>query len=126
MAEIKKVATEKAPAAIGPYSQAIVCGDMVFTSGQIPLNPASGAVEATTIEEQAEQVMQNLGEVLKAAGSSFEKAVKTTCFLADMNDFAAFNAVYGKYFTTKPARSCVAVKTLPKNVLVEVEVIATL
>ena len=124
--ELKKVSTEKAPAAIGPYSQAIVCGDMVFTSGQIAINPASGEVEATTIEAQAEQVMKNLGEVLAAAGSSFEKAVKTTCFLADMADFAAFNGVYGKYFTTKPARSCVAVKTLPKNVLVEVEVIATL
>ena len=124
--EIKKVATETAPAAIGPYSQAIVCGEMVFTSGQIPINPASGNIEAVGIEAQAEQVMQNLGEVLKAAGSSFEKAVKTTCFLADMADFAAFNAVYAKYFTTKPARSCVAVKTLPKNVLVEVEVIATL
>ena len=124
--ELKKVATESAPAAIGPYSQAIICGEMVFTSGQIPINPASGNVEATTIEEQAEQVMKNLGEVLKAAGSSFEKAVKTTCFLADMADFAAFNGVYAKYFTTKPARSCVAVKTLPKNVLVEVEVIATL
>ena len=124
--ELKKVSTEKAPAAIGPYSQAIVCGDMVFTSGQIPINPASGNVEATTIEAQAEQVMKNLGEVLKAAGSSFEKAVKTTCFLADMNDFAAFNAVYAQYFTTKPARSCVAVKMLPKNVLVEVEVIAIL
>ena len=126
MAELKKVSTESAPAAIGPYSQAIICGDMVFTSGQIPINPASGNIEATTIEEQAEQVMKNLGEVLKVAGSSFEQAVKTTCFLADMNDFAAFNAVYAKYFTTKPARSCVAVKTLPKNVLVEVEVIATL
>ncbi len=126
MAKIQYVATEKAPAAIGPYSQAIICGDMVFTSGQIPLNPASGEVEATTIEAQAEQVMQNLGAVLSAAGSGFEKAVKTTCFLADMKDFAAFNGVYGKYFTTKPARSCVAVKTLPKNVLVEVEVIATL
>lgn len=124
--ELKKVSTEKAPAAIGPYSQAIVCGNMVFTSGQIPINPASGNVEAVTIEAQAEQVMKNLGEVLKAAGSGFEKAVKTTCFLADMNDFAAFNAVYAQYFTTKPARSCVAVKTLPKNVLVEVEVIATL
>ena len=124
--ELKKVATEKAPAAIGPYSQAMICGDMVFTSGQIAINPTSGNVEATTIEEQAEQVMKNLGEVLAAAGSSFEKALKTTCFLADMGDFAAFNGVYGKYFTTKPARSCVAVKTLPKNVLVEVEVIATL
>lgn len=126
MAELKKVSTEKAPAAIGPYSQAIVCGDMVFTSGQIPINPASGNVEATTIEAQAEQVMKNLGEVLSAAGSGFEKAVKTTCFLADIGDFAAFNVVYAKYFTTNPARSCVAVKTLPKNVLVEVEVIATL
>ena len=125
MAELLKVATDNAPSAIGPYSQAIVCGDMVFTSGQIPINPASGNVETTTIEEQAKQVMENLGAVLEAAGSSFEKAVKTTCFLADMNDFAAFNAVYAKYFTTKPARSCVAVKTLPKNVLVEVEVIAT-
>ncbi len=126
MAELKKVATDKAPAAIGPYSQAIVIKDMVYTSGQIPINPASGNVEATTIEEQAEQVMKNLGEVLKAAGSCFENAVKTTCFLADMNDFAAFNGVYAKYFTTKPARSCVAVKTLPKGVLVEVEVIAAL
>ncbi len=126
MAELKKVATDKAPAAIGPYSQAIVVKDMVFTSGQIPIDPASGNVEATTIEEQAEQVMKNLGEVLKAAGTSFENAIKTTCFLEDMNDFAAFNAVYAKYFTTNPARSCVAVKTLPKNVLVEVEVIATL
>ena len=123
--ELIKVATQTAPAAIGPYSQAIICGEMVFTSGQIPINPASGNIEATTIEEQAEQVMKNLGEVLKAAGSSFEKAVKTTCFLADMADFEAFNGVYAKYFTTKPARSCVAVKTLPKNVLVEVEVIAT-
>ncbi len=126
MAELKKVATDKAPAAIGPYSQAIVLKDMVFTSGQIPIDPASGNIEATTIEGQAEQVMKNLGEVLKAAGSCFENAIKTTCFLADMNDFAAFNSVYAKYFTTKPARSCVAVKTLPKNVLVEVEVIATL
>lgn len=126
MAEIKKVATEKAPAAIGPYSQAVICGNMVFTSGQIAINPTSGNVEATTIEAQAEQVMKNLGEVLAAAGSSFEKAVKTTCFLVDMGDFAAFNSVYANYFTTKPARSCVAVKTLPKNVLVEVEVIATL
>ena len=124
--ELTKVSTEKAPAAIGPYSQAIVCGDMVFTSGQIPINPVSGNVETEGIEAQAEQVMKNLGEVLKAAGSCFEKAVKTTCFLADMADFVAFNAVYAKYFTTKPARSCVAVKTLPKNVLVEVEVIATL
>lgn len=124
--ELKKVATEKAPAAIGPYSQAVICGDMVFTSGQIPINPANGQVEARTIEQQTKQVMENLGEVLKAAGSSFEKAVKTTCFLADINDFAAFNGVYAEYFTTKPARSCVAVKDLPKGVKVEVEVIATL
>ena len=126
MAELIKVSTDNAPKAIGPYSQAIVCGNMVFTSGQIPINPESGNVEETTIEGQAEQVMKNLGAVLVAAGSGFEKAVKTTCFLADMGDFAAFNAVYAKYFTTNPARSCVAVKTLPKNVLVEVEVIAVL
>ena len=119
-----KISTEKAPAAIGPYSQAVVSGGMVYTSGQIAINPASGAVEATDIVSQTEQVMKNLGEVLAAAGSSFEKAVKTTCFLADMGDFAAFNEIYAKYFITKPARSCVAVKTLPKNVLVEVEVIA--
>lgn len=124
--QLNKVATDKAPAAIGPYSQAVVCGNMVFTSGQIPINPASGNVEAVTIEEQTEQVMKNLGEVLTAAGSSFEKAVKTTCFLADIADFAAFNGVYANYFTTKPARSCVAVKDLPKGVKVEVEVIATL
>lgn len=124
--ELKKVATEKAPSAIGPYSQAVICGEMVFTSGQIPINPTSGNVEAVTIEQQTEQVMQNLGAVLEASGSSFEKAVKTTCFLADINDFSAFNAVYAKYFTTKPARSCVAVKDLPKGVKVEVEVIATL
>lgn len=122
--ELKKVSTEKAPAAIGPYSQAIDCGEIVFTSGQIPINPATGNVEAVTIEEQTEQVMKNLGEVLKAAGSSFERAIKTTCFLADIADFAAFNGVYAKYFTEKPARSCVAVKDLPKGVKVEVEVIA--
>ena len=124
--EIKKVYTEQAPAAIGPYSQAVVCGGMVFTSGQIAINPKSGQVEATTIVAQTEQVMQNLGAVLAAAGSSFDKAVKTTCFLANIADFAAFNEVYGKYFKEKPARSCVAVKDLPKQVLVEVEVIATL
>ena len=124
--ELKKVATEKAPAAIGPYSQAIICGNMVFTSGQIPINPENGNIEAVGIEAQAEQVMKNLGAVLSAAGSGFDKAVKTTCFLADMGDFAAFNGVYAKYFTTNPAISCVAVQTLPKNVLVEVEVIATL
>lgn len=122
--QIEKVYTESAPSAIGPYSQAVVCGDMVYTSGQIAINPQTGNVEANDICGQTEQIMKNLGEVLKAAGSSFEKVVKTTCFLADMNDFAAFNEIYGKYFTSKPARSCVAVKTLPKNVLAEVEVIA--
>jgi 2-iminobutanoate/2-iminopropanoate deaminase len=124
--ELKKVATDKAPSAIGPYSQAVICGNMVFTSGQIPINPKTGAVETQTIVEQTQQVMQNLQAVLEEAGSGFEKAVKTTCFLADINDFGAFNEVYGKYFTTKPARSCVAVKDLPKAVKVEVEVIATL
>lgn len=119
-----KIHTEKAPAAVGPYSQAIISNGMVYTSGQIAINPVTNTVEATTIEEQTEQVMRNLGAVLDTAGSSLEKAVKTTCFLADMNDFAAFNEIYGKYFTGLPARSCVAVKTLPKNVLVEVEVIA--
>ncbi len=123
---IQKVSTDKAPLAIGPYSQAVICGEMVFTSGQIALNPQTNTVEAVTIEEQTEQVMQNLGAVLAQAGSSFEKAVKTTCFLADIADFGAFNAIYAKYFTTCPARSCVAVKDLPKGVLVEVEVIATL
>ncbi len=121
---MKKIATDKAPAAIGPYSQAIVSGNMLFTSGQIPINPATGSIEAVGIAAQTEQVMKNLGEVLAAAGSSYEKAVKTTCFLADIADFAAFNEVYAKYFTEKPARSCVAVKDLPKGALVEVEVIA--
>ena len=116
--------TEKAPAAIGPYSQAVVVGNLVFTSGQIAINPETGAVEATTIEAQSEQVCKNLVAVLAAAGTDITKAVKTTCYLSDMDNFAAFNEVYGKYFTTKPARSCVAVKTLPKNVLVEVDVIA--
>ena len=120
----EKIYTKNAPDAIGPYSQAIKAGGFVFTSGQIAINPATGNVEADTIEGQTEQVMKNLGAILEAAGSSFDKAVKTVCFLADMNDFAAFNAVYGNYFTSKPARSCVAVKTLPKNVLCEVEVIA--
>lgn len=123
--EIKKVHTDNAPAAIGPYSQAMVVNGMVFTSGQIAINPASGEVEATDITGQTEQVMKNLEAVLTEAGSGFDKAVKTTCFLADMGDFSVFNEIYGKYFTSKPARSCVAVKTLPKNVLVEVEVIAT-
>lgn len=118
------VHTENAPEAIGPYSQAIVAGGFVFTSGQIAINPATGRVEATTIEEQTEQVCRNLDAVLKASGSSLDKVVKTVCFLSNMDDFAAFNAVYGKYFTGKPARSCVAVKTLPKNVLVEVDTVA--
>ena len=122
--EIKKISTDKAPAAIGPYSQAAVVGGMVYTSGQIPINPETSAVEATDIVGQTEQVMKNLGAVLAAASSSFEKAVKTTCFLADMADFAAFNEIYARYFTTCPARSCVAAKALPKGVLVEVEVIA--
>ena len=121
---MKVVYTDKAPAAIGPYSQAMILNGVLFTSGQIPVNPATGEISGDTIEAQAEQVMQNLKEVLKEAGSSFEKAVKTTCFLADMGDFAKFNEVYAKYFVNKPARSCVAVKTLPKNVLCEVEVIA--
>ena len=123
---MKKIHTDKAPAAIGPYSQAIIHGDILFTSGQIPINPETGNVEAEGIEAQTEQVMKNLGAVLSAAGTSFENAVKTTCFLADMSDFASFNEVYARYFTEKPARSCVAVKTLPKNVLVEVEVIAAI
>ena len=126
MAELKKVSTANAPKAIGPYSQAIICGNMLFTSGQIPLDPVSGEMVGKDITEQTERVMQNLSAVLEAAGSSFSKAVKTTCFLANMSDFAAFNAVYGKYFTEKPARSCVAVKDLPKGALVEVEVIATI
>ncbi|MBQ9384370.1 MAG: RidA family protein [Ruminiclostridium sp.] len=121
---MQKIHTNKAPAAVGPYSQAMVSGGLVFTSGQIAIDPATNAAEADDITGQTEQVMKNLGAVLEAAGSSFGKAVKTTCFLADMNDFAAFNEVYGRYFTSLPARSCVAVKTLPKNVLVEVEVIA--
>ena len=121
---MEKIYTKNAPDAIGPYSQAIITNGLVFTSGQIAINPETNTVEATDIVGQAEQVMKNLGAVLEAAGSSFDKAVKTTCFLADMNDFAAFNEVYGKYFTSLPARSCVAVKTLPKNVLVEVEVTA--
>lgn len=124
--EIKKIHTDNAPAAIGPYSQAMVVNGMVFTSGQIAINPASGEVEATDITGQTEQIMKNLEAVLAEAGSGMDKAVKTTCFLADMGDFAVFNEIYGKYFTSKPARSCVAVKTLPKNVLAEVEVIATL
>ena len=119
-----KIHTEKAPAAVGPYSQAIVSNGMVYTSGQIAIDPTTNTIKAVTIQEQTEQIMKNLAAVLETAGSSFEKAVKTTCFLADMNDFAAFNEIYGMYFTSLPARSCVAVKTLPKGVLAEVEVIA--
>lgn len=121
---LKKVSTEKAPSAIGPYSQAIICGDMLYTSGQIPINPETGAIEATDIKAQTEQVMKNLGAVLEAAGASFESVIKTTCFLHEIADFAAFNEVYAKYFTSKPARSCVAVKDLPKGALCEVELIA--
>ena len=120
------VSTTNAPGAIGPYSQAVKANGMLFTSGQIAINPATNTVEAKTIEEQTTQVCENLKAVCTAAGTSLEKVVKTTCFLADINDFAAFNEVYGKYFTSKPARSCVAVKDLPKGVLCEVEVIAEL
>lgn len=123
---LKKIATPNAPAAIGPYSQAIVCGNMLYTSGQIPLDPATGEMVGSDITAQAEQVMKNLAAVLTEAGATFGSVVKTTCFLADMADFAAFNAVYAKFFTENPARSCVAVKTLPKNALVEVEVIAVI
>lgn len=123
---IKKVSTDKAPAAIGPYSQAVIANKMLFASGQIPINPETGNVEAEGIEAQAEQVMKNIGAVLIAGGCGYEDVVKTTCFLADMADFATFNSVYEKYFTQKPARSCVAVKQLPKDVLCEVEVIACL
>ena len=119
-----KVYTENAPAAIGPYSQAMISGGLLLTSGQIPVDPKTNAVVEGGIEEQAEQVMKNLAAVLEAAGTSFDRVVKTTCFIQDMNDFAAFNAVYAKYFVNKPARSCVAVKTLPKNVLCEIEALA--
>ncbi len=121
---LTKVSTEKAPAAIGPYSQGIIANNFLFASGQIPIVPETGEVAQGDITVQAGQVMKNVGEVLAAAGTDFENVVKTTCFLADMADFAAFNSVYEKYFTGKPARSCVAVKELPKGVLCEVEVIA--
>lgn len=121
---MKKIHTYSAPAAIGPYSQGIITGNLFFSSGQIPINPATGNIEAETIKEQTKQVMENLGALLEAAGCTYKDVVKTTCFLANMDDFGAFNEVYGEYFTEKPARSCVAVKTLPKNVLCEVEVIA--
>ena len=121
---MEKIHTKNAPEAIGPYTQAIRSGGLVFTSGQIAIDPVSGTVEAKDIVGQTEQVCKNLCAVLEAAGTSVEKAVKTVCFLADMNDFAMFNEIYGKYFVSKPARSCVAAKQLPKNVLVEIEVIA--
>ena len=121
---MEKIFTENAPAAIGPYSQAMKVGNLVYTSGQVPIDPATGNIESQDITGQTEQVMKNLDAVLAAAGSSFDKAVKTLCFLKDMSDFAAFNEVYAKYFTGKPARSCVAVAALPKGALVEVEVVA--
>ncbi|MDE6976880.1 MAG: RidA family protein [Lachnospiraceae bacterium] len=121
---LKKVETTKAPAAIGPYSQGIVANGMLFASGQIPIIPETGAIAQGDITVQTRQVMLNVGEILKAAGTDFDHVVKTTCFLADMADFAAFNGIYEQYFTGKPARSCVAVKELPKSVLCEVEVIA--
>ncbi len=123
---MQKISTDKAPAAIGPYSQAIKAGDFLFASGQIPINPATGEIEGDDVTAQADLVCRNIGEILKAAGTDYEHVVKTSCFLAEMSDFAAFNAVYEKYFTGKPARSCVAVKQLPKNVLCEVEITAYL
>lgn len=122
----KVISTPNAPAAIGPYSQGVISGNLVFTSGQIAINPATQQVEASTIHEQTEQVMQNLKAILEAAGSSMEKVIKTTCFLAYIDDFAAFNSIYAQYFPQRPARSCVAVKSLPGKVLVEVEAIAEL
>ncbi len=126
MSNTTKISTPNAPAAIGPYSQAIVIGDLLYTSGQIPLDPQSGKLVGTTIIQQTAQIMKNLGAVLDAAGTSFENVVKTTCYLANMEDFKKFNTVYGQYFTGKPARSCVAVKELPMGALAEVEVIAHL
>ena len=123
---LKVIATDRAPAAIGPYSQAVQAGNLLFLSGQVPIVPAEGKVLATDITGQAEQVMKNIGEILREAGLTYTNVVKTTCFLADMGDFAAFNAVYGAYFTGKPARRCVAVKDLPLGVLCEVEVIASM
>ena len=123
---MKTIYTETAPAAVGPYSQAVVINGLVFTSGQIALDPATGELAGTTIEEQAEQVMKNLVAILEAAGTTPEKAVKTLCFLTDINDFAAFNAVYARYFTEKPARSCVGIQSLPKGAICEVEVIAAI
>ncbi len=123
---MKKISTDKAPAAIGPYSQAIKAGDFLYASGQIPINPATGNIEGDDISAQTDLVCKNIGEILKAAGTDYEHVVKTSCFLSDMADFGAFNSVYEKYFTGKPARSCVAVKQLPKDVLCEVEIIAYL
>lgn len=123
---VESVHTNQAPEAIGPYTQAKICGGMLYTSGQIAINPASGTVEADTIEGQTKQVCENLKAVLSEAGTNFDKVIKTTCFLKNMADFAAFNAIYGEYFVSKPARSCVAAAELPKNVLVEVELIAEL
>ncbi len=123
---MKVVSTTNAPQAIGPYSQAMISGGMVYTSGQIAIDPSSGNIQATTIEDQTHQVCKNVKAVLEASGSSLDKVVKTVCFLADMGDFATFNGIYAQYFTSKPARSCVAVKTLPKNVLVEIDTIAEL
>ena len=121
---LQKITSEKAPAAIGPYSQGIIVKGLLFASGQIPINPATGEIEGENITDQTHQVCKNIGALLAEAGTNYTKVVKTVCFLADMADFAAFNEVYAQYFTEKPARSCVAVKTLPKNVLCEVEVIA--
>lgn len=118
------ISTDKAPGAVGPYSQAIKVNGTLYASGQIPINPATGTIEAVTIEEQTHQVCKNVGAVLEAAGMTYDNVVKTTCFLADMADFGAFNAVYAEYFTSKPARSCVAVKEIPKGVLCEVEILA--
>jgi len=123
---ISVISTEKAPAAIGPYSQAKVFQGVVYTSGQIPMNPVTGECAGNTIKEQAEQSCKNVGAILEAAGTGFENVIKTTCYLADMGDFAVFNEIYARYFTTAPARSCVAVKALPKGVLCEVEAIAAI
>ena len=123
---LKKISTKKAPAAIGPYSQGIIADNFLFASGQIPIIPETGEIVEGDITVQAQQVMKNIQAILEEAGTTFDKVVKTTCFLADMNDFGAFNGVYGRYFTERPARSCVAVKTLPKNVLCEVEIIGYL
>ena len=123
---MKTVETKLAPAAIGPYSQAVVIGDLIYTSGQIPIDPQSGNIEAKDIREQAKQAIHNIGAILEAAGSSYENVIKTTCFLKNMSDFAAFNEVYAEYFTGRPARSCVEVSALPKGALVEIEVVAKL